>query len=92
MAKIRMIGVPLDFGASRRGVDMGPAAIRVAEMAESLRALGHEVTDVGDISVPQRATRKLNAPPRIAMVRLSVRTCLTSRDRRAPSDTRTASS
>ena len=56
MANIRMIGVPLDFGASRRGVDMGPAAIRVAEMAESLRALGHEVTDVGDISVPQRAT------------------------------------
>ena len=56
MANIRMIGVPLDFGASRRGVDMGPAALRIAEMAESLRNMGHTVTDVGDVSVPQRAT------------------------------------
>jgi arginase len=53
---IRMIGVPLDFGASRRGVEMGPAALRIAQMAESLRTLGHGVTDVGDITVPERAT------------------------------------
>ena len=53
---IRMIGVPLDFGASRRGVEMGPAALRIAQMAESLRLIGHTVTDVGDIPVPQRAT------------------------------------
>ncbi|MDB4898199.1 MAG: arginase [Gemmatimonadetes bacterium] len=53
---IRMIGVPLDFGASRRGVEMGPAALRIAQMAESLRGIGHTVTDVGDIRVPQRAT------------------------------------
>jgi arginase len=51
-----MIGVPLDFGASRRGVEMGPAALRIAQMAESLQLLGHAVTDVGDIPVPQRAT------------------------------------
>ena len=51
-----MIGVPLDFGASRRGVEMGPAALRIAQMAESLRLIGHTVTDVGDIAVPQRAT------------------------------------
>ena len=51
-----MIGVPLDFGASRRGVEMGPAALRIARMAESLRDLGHQVTDVGDIIVPERAT------------------------------------
>ena len=56
MTDIRMIGVPLDFGASRRGVEMGPAALRIAEMAESLRAIGHDVTDVGDIAVPARAT------------------------------------
>ena len=56
MSDIRMIGVPLDFGASRRGVEMGPAALRIAEMAESLRAIGHTVTDVGDIDVPERAT------------------------------------
>lgn len=57
-----MIGVPLDFGASRRGVDMGPAALRIAQMAESLRRLGHHITDVGDIVVPERAT----IPPEIA--------------------------
>ncbi|MDB4880775.1 MAG: arginase [Gemmatimonadetes bacterium] len=51
-----MIGVPLDFGASRRGVEMGPAALRIAQMAESLQLLGHTVMDVGDITVPQRAT------------------------------------
>ena len=56
MTTIRMIGVPLDFGASRRGVEMGPAALRIASMAESLGELGHDVTDVGDIAVPQRAT------------------------------------
>lgn len=56
MTAIRMIGVPLDFGASRRGVEMGPAALRIAQMAESLRLIGHAVTDVGDIPVPQRAT------------------------------------
>jgi arginase len=51
-----MIGVPLDFGASRRGVEMGPAALRIAQMAESLRVLGHTVTDIGNVTVPQRAT------------------------------------
>jgi arginase len=51
-----MIGVPLDFGASRRGVEMGPAALRIAQMAESLRTIGHTVTDVGDIRVRERAT------------------------------------
>jgi arginase len=35
---------------------MGPAALRIAEMAEQLRAVGHTVTDVGDIAVPERAT------------------------------------
>jgi arginase len=56
MTKIRLMGVPLDFGASRRGVEMGPAALRIAEIAEQLRAVGHDVTDVGDIAVPERAT------------------------------------
>lgn len=56
MTTIRLMGVPLDFGASRRGVEMGPAALRIAEMAEHLRAVGHTVTDVGDIAVPERAT------------------------------------
>jgi arginase len=49
--KIRVIGVPLDMGASRRGVDMGPSAMRVAGLEARLEALGHQVTDGGNIRV-----------------------------------------
>ncbi len=48
---IRVIGVPLDMGASRRGVDMGPSAMRVAGLEARLEALGHQVTDGGNILV-----------------------------------------
>ncbi|MGA8493774.1 MAG: arginase family protein, partial [Terriglobales bacterium] len=41
--KIRVIGVPLDLGQSRRGVDMGPSAVRVAGLEARLEALGHVV-------------------------------------------------
>ena len=47
--KIHLIGVPMDLGAGRRGVDMGPSAIRIAGIAGRLRALGHTVVDEGDI-------------------------------------------
>ncbi len=49
--KIRVLGVPLDMGASRRGVDMGPSAIRVAGLEARLEALGHHVIDGGNIRV-----------------------------------------
>lgn len=49
---IRLIGVPMDLGAGRRGVDMGPSAIRIAKVDRALRRLGHEVTDSGDVAVP----------------------------------------
>jgi arginase len=48
---IRVIGVPLDMGASRRGVDMGPSAMRVAGLEARLEALGHQVNDSGNIRV-----------------------------------------
>ena len=48
---IRVIGVPLDLGASRRGVDMGPSAVRVAGLEARLETLGHRVTDDGNIRV-----------------------------------------
>jgi arginase len=51
---VRIIGVPLDLGASRRGVDMGPSAMRIAQLVERLRALGHSVEDVGNLIVSQR--------------------------------------
>ncbi|PIC65120.1 arginase [Sporosarcina sp. P13] len=49
--EISMIGVPVDLGQSRRGVDMGPSAIRYAGAVERLRNLGHHVVDEGDIAV-----------------------------------------
>lgn len=49
---IRLIGVPLDLGANRRGVDMGPSALRYAGLQGALSALGHRVTDLGNLAVP----------------------------------------
>jgi arginase len=49
--QIRILGVPLDMGASRRGVDMGPSAMRVAGLEARLETLGHQVTDGGNILV-----------------------------------------
>ncbi len=43
--RIRILGVPLDLGQSRRGVDMGPSAVRVAGLEARLEALGHVVED-----------------------------------------------
>jgi arginase len=48
---IRVLGVPLDMGASRRGVDMGPSAMRVAGLEARLEGLGHHVVDGGNIRV-----------------------------------------
>ncbi|SOC41709.1 arginase [Ureibacillus acetophenoni] len=48
---ISIIGVPSDYGQRRRGVDMGPSAIRYAGVVERLEALGYEVVDEGDIQV-----------------------------------------
>jgi arginase len=55
--RIRMIGVPLDMGASRRGVDMGPSAMRVAGLEARLESLGHQVVDGGNIRVEVAETR-----------------------------------
>src|SRR5467141_5468199 len=51
--KIRIIGVPMDLGASRRGVDMGPSALRVAGLQARIKQLGHQVEDIGNIFVKQ---------------------------------------
>jgi arginase len=51
--KIRIIGVPMDLGASRRGVDMGPSALRVAGLQTRLKQLGRQVEDIGNLPVPQ---------------------------------------
>ena len=55
--RIRILGVPLDLGQARRGVDMGPSAVRVAGLQTRLEALGHVVTDGGNIHVDIAETR-----------------------------------
>ncbi len=57
--KIHILGVPMDLGAGRRGVDMGPSAIRIAGVAEKLRTLGHVVTDEGDIPIKPPELQKI---------------------------------
>src|SRR3990172_5305794 len=54
MRKVRIIGVPLDLGQERRGVDMGPSALRVADLNARIRELGFEVDDAGNVAVPIR--------------------------------------
>ena len=49
--KIQILGVPLDLGQERRGVDMGPSAVRAAGLNAALEALGHHVEDAGNIHV-----------------------------------------
>ena len=44
----------MDLGASRRGVDMGPFAVRYTDLRERLEALGHSVEDLGNVAVPFR--------------------------------------
>ena len=51
MSKISIIGVPMDLGADRRGVDMGPSALRYADLDERLEELGYEIEDLGDMDV-----------------------------------------
>jgi arginase len=57
--KIRVIGVPLDLGQSRRGVDMGPSAVRVAGLEARLEALGHIVEDGGNVAVAIAEQKKV---------------------------------
>jgi arginase len=57
--KIRVIGVPLDLGQSRRGVDMGPSAVRVAGLEARLEGLGHVVEDAGNVAVAIAEQKKV---------------------------------
>jgi arginase len=60
--RIRVIGVPLDLGQSRRGVDMGPSAVRVAGLEARLEALGHTVEDAGNVAVAIAETKNEGDP------------------------------
>src|SRR5690348_3864240 len=56
--QIRVIGVPLDLGQSRRGVDMGPSAVRVAGLEARLEGIGHIVEDAGNVAVAMPEQKK----------------------------------
>lgn len=71
--KVRIIGVPMDLGAGRRGVDMGPSAIRIAGLNRAISRLGFDVTDAGNINVHtpesiQRSNLRAQYLPEIATV------------------------
>lgn len=61
---VSLIGAPMDLGADRRGVDMGPSAILYADIADKLRALSHEVEHLDSIKIPFPETR-LSGDPRL---------------------------
>ncbi|NRF93337.1 arginase [Paenibacillus frigoriresistens] len=70
---ISIIGVPLQYGADRNGLDMGPSALRGSDMVNRLEALGYQVQDVGDIHVNRsleacRTGEKLNYLKEISKV------------------------
>lgn len=58
---IDIIGFPIDLGAGRRGVDMGPSALRIAGIAEKLTALGYNVADMGDIEIGTQETEEIGS-------------------------------
>jgi arginase len=74
MRAAHIIGVPLDLGGNRRGVDMGPSALRIAGLAERLAALGVRVNDEGDLVTPI-PERKAVGDPRKKYIRDIARIC-----------------
>jgi arginase len=81
---IDLIGVPIDFGAGRRGVDMGPSAIRYAGLGASLEHIGHFVRDTGNIAVSVMENRD-EQNPKLRYLKPILETCAAVADRVADS-------
>ncbi len=62
--RVRLLGVPMDLGAGRRGVDMGPSALRYAGLAKVVHGLGYGWDDAGDLAVPLPERRDRSQKPR----------------------------
>ncbi len=60
--KVALLGVPMDLGGGRRGVDMGPSAVRIAGLQEAVHRLGLEFIDRGNVGVPQPESREAKDP------------------------------
>jgi arginase len=78
--QVTLIGVPLDLGAGRRGVDMGPSAFRVAGIDQRIRSLGYEVVDAGDLPV-KIAETQVPGDPRLKYLKEIKEVCEDLRDR-----------
>jgi arginase len=76
---VTLIGAPLDLGAGRRGVDMGPSAFRVAEVHQRILELGYEVREAGDVAVSIPETRE-PGDPRVKYLKEIRQTCETLRE------------
>src|SRR5258707_3849137 len=72
--KVMILGVPLDLGQSRRGVDMGPSAVRVAGLEARLEAIGHDVEDGGNVAVAI-AEQKKEGDPKAKYLKEITATC-----------------
>ncbi|HEY4756173.1 MAG TPA: arginase [Ignavibacteriaceae bacterium] len=59
---VNIIGFPMDLGADRRGVDMGPSALRIAGLPERLQNLGYKIIDDGDIIIQIKEKQKVENP------------------------------
>src|SRR5688572_22164988 len=86
MKPVHIIGVPLDLGGARRGVDMGPSAFRIAGLGEQIAALGRAVVDKGNLPAPVAETEDAIDPRKKyihqieAICRALYGTCLQSLD------------
>lgn len=71
---IDIIGFPMDLGAARRGVDMGPSALRIANIRTKLERLGYKVSDQGDIFIKNQE-RQTVKNPKLKYLDEIVKTC-----------------
>src|SRR5688500_16043079 len=89
MKPVHIIGVPLDLGGARRGVDMGPSAFRIAGLGEQIATLGRRVVDKGNLPAPIAETQETldNQKKYIGQIEAVCRslyeTCLRSLDEQA---------
>src|ERR1041385_9524100 len=71
---VHVLGVPLDLGGGRRGVDMGPSAVRIAGIGERLAGIGCGVIDRGDLPTPIPETQT-ERDPKKKYIREIARVC-----------------
>ncbi|THF83642.1 arginase [Deinococcus sp. KSM4-11] len=78
---VSILGIPMDLGAGRRGVDMGASALRNAQLARTLRDLGHHVDDLGDVPVPIPETLDKHASGGLVFLEPILDTCRRAAER-----------